>query len=85
MAAIAYILGALTTTLCAVLLLVGHARVRQRLLLFSGLCFAGLAISNILVFVDLVLLPDVDLYYLRQGTAIVAMSFMLYALIWERR
>jgi hypothetical protein len=85
MAAIAYVLGALTTTLCATLLLIGHARVRQRLLLFSGLCFVGLAVSNILVFLDLVIFTSVDLYYLRQGAAIVGMALMLYGLIWERR
>lgn len=85
MGPIAYILGALTTSLCATLLLLAHARAPQRLLLFSGLCFAGLALSNILVFVDLVIVPETDLYVLRLGTSIVAMGLLLYGLIWERR
>jgi len=80
-----YALGALTTILCATVLLIRHVRVKHRLLLFSGLCFAGLAISNVLIFVDLVLVPDIDLHPLRIVMSIGAMSLLLYALIWERR
>jgi Family of unknown function (DUF5985) len=84
MGPIVYALGGLTTVLCATLLLRAYVRVRQPLLLFSGLCFAGLAVSNILVFVDLVVVPTVDLYYWRLGTAIAGMGLLLYGLIWDR-
>jgi hypothetical protein len=80
-----YVLGALTSLACALLLLRGYAGSKQPLLLWSGLCFIGLALSNALIFVDLVLLPDVDLYRLRLGTAAVAMAMLLYGLIWEAR
>ena len=84
MAAFVYFLGALTTLLCAVLLLRGFARGRQRLLLWSGLCFGGLTVSNILLFVDLVLLPTtIDLYLLRLATAAAAMLILLFGLIWD--
>ena len=83
MGAAVYILGALTSLRCAFLLLRNYGRVKKKLLLWSGLCFAGLAISNFLVFVDLVLFPDVDLYPLRLATAAVAMALLLYGLIWE--
>jgi hypothetical protein len=84
MAAFVYLLGALTTLLCAILLLRGYMRGRKRLLLWSGLCFAGLTVSNTLLFVDLVLLPQaVDLYLLRLATAAAAMLLLLYGLIWE--
>lgn len=83
MAATVYIVGALTSLACAVLLLRGYARVKQKLLLWSGLCFAGLAISDLLIFLDLVMLPQVDLYVVRLGTAVVAMALLLYGLIWE--
>jgi hypothetical protein len=53
-----YLLGAIVTAMCAVLLLRGFMRSRSRLLLWSGLCFAGLTLSNGLLFVDLVLLPS---------------------------
>ena len=77
-----YILGAVTSLLCALLLLRGYSRVRKRLLLWSGLCFAVLTISNALVFVDLVMYPDVDLYLLRLITAAIAMLLLLYGLVW---
>ena len=85
MEAIVYALGAATTLLCAVLLSMAYKRVNRRLLLWSALCFAGLALSNILVFVDLVLVPDQDLYIWRLVTATIAMGLLLYGLIWEDR
>ena len=83
MAGAVYILCALVAFCCGLLLLRGYRLGRQKLLLWSGLCFLGLAISNFLIFVDLVLLPDVDLYPLRLGTDCVAMLLLLYGLIWE--
>ncbi|HTZ84819.1 MAG TPA: DUF5985 family protein [Candidatus Acidoferrales bacterium] len=78
-----YILGSLTTLICAVLLLRGYFRSRTRLLLWSALCFFGLAFSNLLTFLDLVLLPNIDLYLWRLSTAAVAMLILVYGLIWE--
>lgn len=83
MAEVVYILNTLTFGACAILLLRGYARGKQRLLLWSGICFAGLAVSNALVFVDLVVYPDVDLYPWRLGTAAIAMLLLMYGLIWE--
>ena len=64
--------------------LVRYARGKQRLLLWSGLCFCGLALSNVLVFIDLVLVPTVDLFLWRLAMGIIGMAFLLYGLIWER-
>lgn len=84
MGPIVYILGTAVTLLCSFLLLRAYERVRLRLLLWSGLCFAGLTISNALVFVDLVITgPAVDLYTLRLASAAVSMALLLYGLIWE--
>lgn len=83
MAAAVYILGFLVTLCCGVLLARAWSSSRKRLLLWSAVCFFGLAVSNLLVFVDLVLLPDVDLYPLRLVTAAAAMMILLYGLIWE--
>jgi hypothetical protein len=83
MAAAVYILGTLLALSCGILLLRGYARGRQRLLLWSGLCFLGLSCSNLLVFLDLVLFPARDLYLWRLITAAVAMLLLLYGLIWE--
>jgi len=78
-----YIFGAVVTFVCGVLLLRGYARSHAKLLLWSGLCFLGLAFSNGLVFVDLIMLPQVDLYILRLLTAALAMMILLYGLVWE--
>lgn len=78
-----YIFGFLVTLACGVLLFRAWGAVRKRLLLWSAICFCGLALSNLLVFVDIVLLPNVDLYLLRLLTAAIAMVLLLYGLIWE--
>jgi len=84
MGPLVYILGTLTSLLCAALLLRGYFHSRMKLLLWSGLCFVGLTASNALLFIDLVLLPtSVDLYLLRLTTAAVAMLLLLFGLVWE--
>lgn len=77
-----YLLSALVTLLCAALLLIAYNRTRTPLLLWSGLCFAGLTISNVLVFVDLIILPTIDLSVLRLMVTNIALAFMLYGLVW---
>jgi len=77
------ILGTLVAGLCAVLLLRAYGAVRKRLLLWAGLCFAGLSVSNGLVVADLFLVTDVSLYRWRLGTAAVAMLLLVYGLIFE--
>lgn len=83
MAAVVYILGMLVALACGVLLLRGYARGRQRLLLWSGICFLGLALSNFLIFVDLIIFPDIDLYMLRLAATAASLLVLLYGLIWE--
>jgi hypothetical protein len=78
-----YILGVLVTLGCGILLMRAYTQVRKRLLLWSSICFLGLAVSNFLVFLDLVVLPELDLYRWRLVTAAVAMLILLYGLIWE--
>lgn len=83
MAAAVYILGFVVTLICGVLLSRAYAAGKKRLLLWSAVCFYGLAISNLLVFLDLVVFPNLDLYPARLITAAVAMIILLYGLIWE--
>lgn len=84
MAPAVYILGFLTSLACAVLLLRGYARGRQKLLLWSGLCFLGLSLSNLIVFFDLVVYLDLDLYRWRLGVAAVASLLLVYGLVAEK-
>jgi len=84
MAEAVYILCALTSVACAVLLLRGWKRGQSRLLLWSGLCFVGMAVSNVLLFVDLVILPTtIDLYMPRLLATLASVSVLLYGLIWD--
>jgi len=85
MAEAVYIVGALITLSCAVLLMRGYARGHSRLLLWSSLCFFGLAISNALVFLDIVIFTDVNLYLWRLISAAIAMMLLMYGLIWESK
>lgn len=78
-----YVLCAATSILCAVLLLRGYIRTRTRLLMWSTLCFVGLAINNVLLFLDLVILPDLDLRIVRSGSALVSIMLLVIGLIWE--
>jgi hypothetical protein len=79
-----YLLCLITSLICLALLARGYARTGVKLLLWSALCFVGLAINNLLLFVDLVILPtEVSLTGWRQITTLVAISVLLYGFIWE--
>ena len=80
---IIYGLCAMTALLCAWLLLQAYRRSRYRLLLWSGLCFAGLTVNNTLVVLDKVLRPVADLSPWRLTVALLAMLVLLYGLIWD--
>lgn len=84
MAAFIYALCALTSMLCTWLLLRGYRRNGYRLLLWSGVCFAGMTINNLLLIIDRVVYPHtVDLITWRLVAALVALLPLLYGLIWE--
>ena len=85
MATLVYALCALTSLACAVLLLRAYAASRVRLLLWSGLCFAGLAANNVLLLIDKRLTPTVDLSLWRSLPALAGVALLLYGLVWETR
>jgi hypothetical protein len=79
-----YLLAALTSISCMVLLFRGYARNGARLLLWSALCFVGLSINNVLLFFDFVIFPtQVDLRIYRLLAGLAGVLFLLYAFIWE--
>jgi hypothetical protein len=80
-----YILCAATSTLCAVLLFRGYRRSGVRLLFWSALCFIGFALNNVLLIVDVRVLPDIDLSTWRIVPALAGAALLLYGLIWETR
>jgi hypothetical protein len=76
-------LCALTSLGAAALLWRGFRRTRQRLLYWSALCFAILAVSNGLLILDLVVLPDVYLLTSRSIVTQIALLVLIYGLIFE--
>jgi hypothetical protein len=85
MAEVVYLLCTVTSIACAILLYRGYRQTRTRLLFWSSLCFAGLALNNVLLFVDMVIVPAADLSTLRGLVALAAMMILLFGLIWERQ
>ena len=83
MATSVYILCTVTSAFCAALLFREYRRSSARLLLWSSLSFMAWALNNALVFMDLVVLPDVDLLMVRTSASLVAVSLMLYGLVWD--
>jgi hypothetical protein len=77
-----YAIGVLTSILCAVLLIRAYLKERTPLLLWCSLCFAGLAVNNVLLFTDLFVVTDINLEVWRSLSAFVALSLMLIGLIW---
>lgn len=79
-----YLLCAATSVLCAVLLFNGYRASRTRLLFWSCLCFVGLAVNNVLLFLDLVVVTT-DLSLLRTSVAVASMLALCLGLVWESR
>jgi len=83
MAETVYVLCALASCACGVLLFRGYKRSRARLLLWSSMCFVGLTLNNVLLFLDKVVFPDVDLSPWRTITALGGLLVLVFGLIWE--
>lgn len=84
MATIVYALSTLTCVACAYLLLRSFTRNGTRLLLWSGLCFIGLALNNALATIDVNTPTELmDLSTIRVVVSIVSVSILIYGLTWE--
>ena len=81
--ALVYLLCFASSALCAYLLSNAFRRQKERLLLWSSLCFCCLALNNLLVLIDIIVLPDLDLVPLRSLTALAAVTLLIYGFIWE--
>ncbi len=78
-----YLLCFLTSSACAWLLARAWLRARARLLLWSALCFGLLAANNLVVAIDLLVLPDANFGMLRILLALAAVSVLLFGLTWD--
>jgi Family of unknown function (DUF5985) len=78
-----YMLCVFSSLLCAYLLARAYRRAKTRLLVWSALCFAFLALNNLVLAVDVLLLPGVDLTIFQLLTSLAAVMVLLYAFVWE--
>jgi hypothetical protein len=78
-----YILSALISLACALLLLRSFAATRTPLLLWAGVCFVGLTLNNVMLFVDKVVATDVDLSTWRTLPALAGTLALVFGLVWE--
>ena len=86
MSGVVYILCGATSLLCAFLLLRSYAKNRVRLLFWSGLCFLGLGLDNVMMYIDVILLPtQVDFSLWRKIPGLVALMALIYGLIWDSK
>ena len=86
MAAAVYVLCALPSLACAVLLLRGYQARGVRLLLWSGLAFIGFAFGNIMLVIDrLVVGPEIDLSIWRSLPVLAGLGVLIYGLVWDTR
>jgi hypothetical protein len=85
MASTVYLLCALTSLLCTALLIRRYLASRSRLLFWSCLGFLGLTASNVLLVVDLLIIPEHDLQIHRQLAALMGIAFLIWGFLWDRR
>lgn len=85
MTGLTYLLGAAICLLCSSLLLRAYFRRRDRLLLWSGVCFAGLLIENVMLYLDFVVMPDTDLSLWRKLPGLAALALLVFGLVWESK
>jgi len=82
MGQIVYILCGLTSLGCMLLLTNGYRKTRVELLFWSAFAFFAFTCTNILLFIDIVILPTtVDLSTLRNCVTLAGVGVLLYGLI----
>ena len=78
-----YLLCFLTSAACGVLLARSFARTGARLLLWSAAAFGLLALNNLLVILDLVLIKEISLQLPRLLLSLCAVGVLLIGFIWD--
>ena len=79
-----YLLCVATSAVCAVLLGRSYLRTRMKLLLWGSLCFVLLAANNLVVVLDLAVLPSMDLRMVRHTFSLAAVQVLLCGFIRRR-
>jgi hypothetical protein len=78
-----YILCFLTSVACAWLLGRSYLANRTRFLLWSSICFIFLALNNLALVLDMVVLPTYDLRLARLVLALAAVASLIWGFVWK--
>jgi hypothetical protein len=81
--AVVYVLCFLTSAACAWLLGRSYNNNGSGLLLWSSICFVFLALNNLVLVLDLVVVPSLDLRLVRLLLALAAVVSLLWGFIWK--
>lgn len=85
MAGLIYLLCAATAMACTILLWRSYRINRVGILFWSSVCFLGLAAENVLLYLDRITLPHVDLSMLRHLVELTALLALIYRLVWDSK
>jgi hypothetical protein len=81
---VVYVLCLAASAICAGLLVRNYRRTRSALLMWSAACFVFLALNNLAVVVDLIILPtDIDLQIPRLYLSLAGLVTLIYGFVWE--
>jgi hypothetical protein len=83
MAELIYGLCTILSLAIAVMLWRQHRRSPSRMIYWTALCFTGLALSNLVLVVDKLVFPDVDLRVLRHSISLLSIGLLLFGLVYE--
>ena len=80
-----YVLCAITSCLCSILLWRGYRRSGVNMLVWSSLCFLGLTLDNVLLYIDVFVVPEYSLLVWRKLPGLLALVALLYGLVWDSK
>jgi hydrogenase/urease accessory protein HupE len=83
MAELIYGLCTILSLAIAVMLWRQHRRMPTRMIYWTALCFSGLALSNLLLVLDKLVVPDIDLRVLRHTVSLLSIGMLLFGLVYE--
>jgi hypothetical protein len=81
MSYLVYLLCAITSFVCTLLLFRNVRKARSELIMWSALCFLCFTLANVLLFIDLALVPQIDFSAWRAGMMLIGASMLLFGLI----
>ena len=80
---IVYALCFLTCAACAWLLMRSYRQAGGRMLFWAAICFLLLSINNLMVIIDILIIPDINLGVARLVAALPGVGLLIYGFVWR--